>query len=118
MKNVWKASVLSAGLLVLTGCGVAGKWTLVSITPEEARGHYALVNVTLDDDGTYAATAEKEGETVTSTGQYTFDNNKLTFTSADGKTRSYDAKLVWLGARMKVKTTTQDEEVTAIMKRE
>lgn len=118
MKNAWKVLTLSVTLLVLTGCAnVVGKWALDSITPEEARGHYTMARVALNKDGTYAAAAKKGDETVKSAGTYTFDEGKLTFTSEAGKVRVYDARLIDFGTKMEVKTTVDDEEVTAIMKR-
>lgn len=117
MKNLLKGLLLSVAMLVLTGCGVTGDWTLHTITPEEARQHYELASVTLNDDGTYTANATRAGREVTSTGTYTFENGKLSFSSDAGKTRTYDARLILCGCKMVVKTTVEGEEVKAIMKR-
>jgi len=118
MKSVCKALLLSAALLVLSGCtSIVGSWKLESITPEEGAKHFDVARMTLRKDGTYCALAKKEGKDVTYTGKYTFENNKLGVTTSDDKTRTYDAKLMELGSKLEVKSTVDDKEVTAIMKR-
>ena len=118
MKNACKVSLLSLALLVLTGCsGIVGNWTLESVTPEDAASHYTVVRMMLADDGTYCAMAKKAGEDVPSKGSYTFEDNKLCFTTSEGKLRSYDAKLIAMGSKLEVKAAAGDQEVTAIMKR-
>jgi hypothetical protein len=118
MSHSWKTLLLSGMLLVLTGCSsVAGKWTLQSVTPEAAADRYAVAEMVLRDDGSFCALAKKGGQDVTSTGQYTFENNKLSLTTTEGKTRAYDAKLIALGSKLEVKASHHGEEVTAIMNR-
>jgi hypothetical protein len=118
MKHVWRVSVLSAMVLVLTGCtSVTGTWKLDTITPGEAREGYPLASVTLHKDGTYVAMMPHGEKMVASHGEYTFENNQLCFTSEKGKERTYEAKLIALGAKLEVQTEMAGEPVTAIMKR-
>jgi len=118
MKHGIRLAVLATGLAMLAGCGVTGQWTLDSITPEDARGNYAFASVTLNDDGTYTATSMQGGERSISTGTYTYDDETLTFMTASGKTRTYDARTTSLGSKLQVKTMVKGEEVTAVMKRD
>ena len=118
MRNTLEGLFLSTALLVLTGCtSVVGRWTLQSVTPEEAKKRYAVDQVVLRQDGSYWAVADKDGQNETSTGRYTFANNKLAFASSDGKTRTYDAKLVGMGDKLEIKSSYQGQDVTTIMKR-
>lgn len=117
MKRVSLACVLGLGLLSLLGCGMNGKWTLHSIDPESARGHFRLAAVTLNSDGSYVAESEYEGKKETSTGKYEYKDDTLTFMPERGESRSYDAELINLGTQMRVKTASEHGDVVAIMKR-
>ncbi len=113
--------LLCVALFGLAGCGIQGKWTLQSVTPESARQDLRFGDITLKDDKTYEAVAKYDGKTETSTGKYVFDsaNHKLTFTP-DQKgqpVRTYDAQLIDMGERLKVETAYKGKIVTAYMKR-
>lgn len=110
---------LGLSLAALSGCANhVGKWVLDSIDPPDARGHYQLASVTLNEDGTYTAERELDGKTETHTGTYTFEGGKLTFRNADGREISYDARLTHLNRKLEVKTQMKDRLVTAVMKRD
>jgi hypothetical protein len=119
MARICQAALAAAVVLVLSGCGMNGKWTLESIDPESARGHFKLATVELKSDGTYVADSDYDGKTQTSTGKYTYDKEtkKLTFTPDQGEARTYDAELVQMCSKMRVKTASEHGDVVAIMKR-
>jgi hypothetical protein len=118
MNNAFRGLLLSIAVVTLTGCGnVAGRWTLDTIKPEEARESYPLSSLTLHGDGTYVATMPRGDELVTSQGRYEFENGQLCFENTEGEQRTYDARLVALGTKMEVKTEVDGQEVTAVMKR-
>lgn len=91
MKRNWL--IACAGCLLLAGCGVEGKWKLVSIEPESAVPGYRFVSATLEKNGTYEAEAEVGQDVKVSSGTYVYENGQLIFTDSDGQKHAYDAKV-------------------------
>ncbi len=117
MLRSWMLAALATAGLLVTGCGVNGKWTLDSVTPDSAKGHFRLAAVTLNSDGSYVAESEYEGKKETSTGKYEYKDGKLTFMPDKGEQRSYDAELIDMGTHLRVKTASEHGDVVAVMKR-
>ena len=118
MKTVVKTLLLSCVLVVVTGCGVNGKWTLQSITPEAERARFNLQWMCLMDDGSYMAAAQEEGKSTCLAGTYTYDGkSKLLTFRTNGKERAYHADLMCPGGKMKVTSAEAGETWTATMKR-
>jgi hypothetical protein len=107
---------LAAALLV-TGCGVQGKWVLRDVSPEEAQGHFKWASIELKSDGTYVAESEYEGAKRESSGTYEYSDDTLTLTTADGATHIYAADVGKLGFELVVKREYGGQEVIAKMKR-
>jgi hypothetical protein len=59
------------------------------VTPEESADKFPLSTVTFDDEGTYSATRNVEGQAETMTGEYEWDGFKLKVTGKGGTTRVY-----------------------------
>lgn len=120
MKKVLTGLFLTGVVLALTGCGVSGRWTMKSMTPETMDKAFALKCMCLMDDGTYQACAKEGAEMKMLKGTYKYDANAktLTFTSADGKARTYSAQVQCPGGEMKVWGAEKGKEWTAVMKRE
>ena len=99
MKTVFKGLLLAGVVLALTGCGVSGRWTMESVKPEGMEKEFALKCMCLMDDGTFQACAKEGAEMKMMKGTYKYDANAktLTFTSPDGKARTYNAEVVALG---------------------
>ncbi len=120
MKTFCKAMTFSTALVVLTGCGIQGKWTVDHVEPADAAGDFKIASVELMKGGDYTATAT-EGETeLESSGRWEFSEGKLTLIpSQEGAgTRVYDAALKDFGRSLHVTAKEGDEEVTAVMKRD
>ncbi len=104
---------------LLSGCGITGEWTLVTVEPKEAARHYAFGEFELRPDGTYEAEADFGKGLTKSSGTYTYENGKLTLVAADGETRTYDARLIEMASKLEVVSTMQDgKKVTAVMRRD
>jgi hypothetical protein len=119
MKTVLKGLLLAGVVLALTGCGVSGRWTMESVKPEGMEKEFALKCMCLMDDGTFQACAKEGAEMKMMKGTYKYDANAktLTFTSPDGKARTYNAEVVALGGEMKVWGAEKGKEWTAMMKK-
>lgn len=111
------AVITAASLLVLTGCGINGTWTLQTVEPDEARGQFKLAEVTFNDDGTYTAQADYANDEETSTGTWTYKADTLTLHTDSGKTLEYDAELCEMCNTLKVCKEEHGQMVTATMKR-
>ncbi len=89
---------LLAGLSVLNaGCAhqMYGTWKTVKIEPASAAARYQVASITLNQDGTYCAVATEDGQDKKSTGKWTYDGMKLRLTTTEGKSREYDASVLW-----------------------
>jgi hypothetical protein len=118
MKTVAKTLLLSCVLVVVTGCGIQGRWTLQSITPESEKAHFNLQCMCLMSDGSYMAAAQEEGKSTCLKGTYTYDGKtKLLTFKTDSKERAYHADLMCPGSKMKVTPAEAGESWTATMKR-
>ncbi len=119
MRNVVKGLFLSAVLVALTGCGVNGKWTMQSVTPESAKAHCPIQAVCLMEDGTYQSCSQMGGKCKMENGTYTYDQGTkaLTFKPAEGKEVKYTAELTACGSQMKVTGGEKGKEWTAVMKK-
>ncbi len=105
-------AILSFGLV---GCGgIAGNWSL----HESDQENFPISQVTLSDDGSYTAVSAYDGQERKSSGKYTFEEGKLTFTTAEGKERVYDAKLTGFGGKLEVVAMQGDKRIVATMKRD
>jgi hypothetical protein len=120
MKTVLKGLLLAGVVLALTGCGVSGRWTMQSVKPEGMEKEFSLKCMCLMDDGTFQACAKEGTEMKMLKGTYKYDSNAhtLTFTSPDGKARTYNAQVQCPGGEMKVWGAEKGKEWTAMMKRE
>jgi hypothetical protein len=120
MKTVLKGLLLAGVVLALTGCGVSGRWTMQSVKPEGMEKEFSLKCMCLMDDGTFQACAKEGAEMKMLKGTYKYDANAhtLTFTSPDGKARTYNAQVQCPGGEMKVWGAEKGKEWTAMMKRE
>lgn len=120
MKRLLAGMFLSCAVLALTGCGVSGRWTMQSIKPEGMDKEFSLKCMCLMDDGTYQACAKEGAEMKMLKGTYKYDANAktLTFTSAEGKARTYNAQVQCPGGEMKIWGAEKGKEWTAMMKRE
>lgn len=83
--------LLAAGLLALTGCGVAirGHWSLERATPNKAT--FSVDDATFNGDGTFEATLTIDGRTARETGTYQYKFNKLYLRPAAGGQRKFTA---------------------------
>ena len=119
MRTVVKGLFLSAVLVALTGCGINGKWTLQSVTPETAKAHCPIQAICLMEDGTYQSCAMMGDKCTMEKGTYTFDQGAKTliFKTSDGKEIKYTAELTACGGELKVTGTDKGKEWTATMKR-
>lgn len=117
MKTMLKGLLLSCVLVAVTGCGVTGKWTMKSLSPESEKKQFNLECLCLMKDGTYMAMAQEEGQNKYLKGTYVYDAEaKLLTFKTDSKERVYNAQVVGLGCEMKVTPTEKGQEWTAIMK--
>jgi hypothetical protein len=92
-KPLFPALALAA-LLVMTGCGINGKWSLSTVSPTAARRDFEFQSLTLQRDGTfYAEALEPGGEIGTRSGTYTYKDGTLQLVAHDGESYTYDAKL-------------------------
>jgi hypothetical protein len=80
------------GLVLLSGCGVAGKWSLAAVDPTAARRDVEYHELTLQKDGTFYGEAKEVGIETTS-GVYTYKRGVLDLTAQDGERHIYDARL-------------------------
>ncbi len=121
MRTLMKGLFLSAVLVALTGCGINGKWTVQSVTPDTAKGQCPIKALCLNEDGTYVACTQAPGsdKCVCGKGTYTYDKGTktLAFKSDDGKEFKYAAHLQCPGGEMKITGGDKGKEWTAVMKR-
>ena len=118
MKTMLKGLLLSCVLVAVTGCGVTGKWTMKSLSPESEKEHFNLQALCLMDDGTYMACAKEGEQCKCLKGTYQYDAKAKTLTfKTDSKERSYHAEVGCCGGQMKVTPAEKGEEWTALMKR-
>jgi hypothetical protein len=121
MRTMMKGLFLSALLVVLTGCGISGKWTLQSVTPDTAKGQCPIKALCLNDDGTYVACTQAPGQDKGACGKGTYSYDKgtkvLAFKADDGKEFKYTANLMCPGGEMKITGGEKGKEWTAVMKR-
>lgn len=76
--------------LAATGCGIQGKWSVVSVDPTAARRDFPYDAFTLQDDGTFYAETH-EPQAGTATGTYRYDDNALSFRERSGSLHTYKA---------------------------
>lgn len=119
MRSAFKIMLVSLALTGLTGCGIAGQWTLHDIEPESAEGAFKTADLTLNKDGTYEMTATYAADrSMESKGDWTYEDDTLTFTTADGGKRNYPAQLNLFHDRLKLTHTIDGADVIAVMKRD
>lgn len=119
MRSAVKIMLISLALTGLTGCGIAGQWTLHDVEPDSAEGAFETADLTLNTDGTYEMTATyAEDRTLESKGEWTYDDETLMFTTTDGGQREYPAKLNFFHDRLKLTHTIDGADVIAVMKRD
>ena len=118
MKMVLRGMLLTCVLVTLTGCGgISGHWTLDSIEPDSAQKAFPIARLCLHEDHTYAASMAC-GSKMNGTWEYDADAKLLTFTTAKGTKRVYEARVCGVGGKLLVKSTDASKEWKASMKRD
>lgn len=102
--------VLALTMLVATGCGVQGKWSLASVEPSAARRDFQYEVLTLEGDGSFYAEA-RDGNTRTTSGTYRYEKGVLSLREHDGEEHAYDAEVN--GNTLKLKQTWEDRKLVA-----
>lgn len=114
MNNRKHACLVGPLLLVATavGCSQAlvGTWKTDPIPEDES---FYIIQAQFKDDGTYDATASKDGETVRLAGTYDFNGSKLTLKTPQKPERVYGAIYVIGG---KLELTSGDKKL--VMKKQ
>ncbi len=93
-----------AGLAVLSsGCAsqMYGTWRTANVEPAGAGQRFPIGSITLNQDWTYVAIAKEGDQDRKVAGKWTYDGMRLRLTTADGTTRTYDAR-VWWGRELRV----------------
>ncbi len=96
--------------ILLTGCGVQGKWSLSQVDPTAARRDFPFEVITLQRDGTFYAEAKNPPGSVS--GTYRYENNTLSLTEHDGTTYTFDATMLTAN-RLRLQEPWQDRELKA-----
>lgn len=102
--------VLSLAALLITGCGVNGKWSLARVEPDAARRDVEFHSLRLDKDGSFYAEAS-EGTIKTTSGTYTFKDDVLELRAHDGERHSYDARLENSGNELVLESLWQGKKL-------
>ncbi|UCG17164.1 MAG: hypothetical protein JSV19_03865 [Phycisphaerales bacterium] len=108
---------LAGAVTVLGGCGLAGAWKVVSISPDEAADRAPFHTVTFDEAGTYTDEHTDEEGTRRSTGQYTWTGLELGVTPKDGTTRRYSAHLR-LDGRLALRRQDEHGKIAVVLERQ
>lgn len=107
-------SILALVFLGLIGCSIAGTWRTIKVQPDPPGG-YPISRITFDDHAmTFAATTERDNETVISEGQYDWDGFHLTLKPKDKPERNYSGFLWWGKWRLDHTTGGTDYKATLI----
>ena len=108
MRNTSRMSAmaLAASTLIVSGCGVTGKWESTQLSPEIARDEYRLVepwlapgheftraHITIRHDGSYDADVHYGDIVRTSTGKWEEEDGTLTFVDDQGCSATYKREL-------------------------
>lgn len=105
---------LLAGLVVLTGCGINGKWSLANVEPTAERRDFEFASFTLQKDGTfYAEKVAPRSESVS--GTYTYEDRTLTLNEERGPRYTYGADLQ--GDELELEKYAEGRRVTATFER-
>jgi len=92
MRKTLTTLVLISAAVVVTGCGVNGKWELSTVDPTAARRDFEFQSLTLQSDGSFYAESSEAGEKIrTTSGTYTYQKGTLRLVEHDGEAHSYDA---------------------------
>lgn len=112
------AVIVTFALVLLSGCGIEGKWRFQEVMPTDARGQFQFGEVTFRPDGAFDAIADFGDGAKPSSGAYTFSNGELALTNANGDKIVYDAAIESMGSILRVKKMMHGKEVMATFKRQ
>lgn len=106
--------LLTTGLfvLMLSGCGVNGNWSLGTVDPTASRRNVEFHSLTLQKDGTFYAEAKEGSDIKTTSGTYTYRDGILHLTSHDGESHTYDAKVVRSGNNLQLVELADGQRIT------
>ncbi|MCC6312247.1 MAG: hypothetical protein IT345_15225 [Trueperaceae bacterium] len=105
--------VCATALGLAAGC-VHGRWELVEVDPDAARGDVEFQTITLQDDGSYFAQTNDDGVQPAS-GTYTYSDGVLDLQEKDGDRHSYEAAVV--GEQLHLKRLWEGQKLKMIYER-
>ncbi len=79
-------------LVVVSGCGIEGKWSLQRVKPTAARPNVAYEALTIEQDGTFYAQNQQPGAEAVS-GTWVYGDGLLVLRQQNGERLTYGADL-------------------------
>jgi hypothetical protein len=87
-------ATICAAALLITGCGIDGKWSLSSVDPTAAWRDFEYQSLILQRDGTFHGEALEFGDQIRATSDtYTYDDGTLQLVAHDGEIHAYDTRM-------------------------
>jgi hypothetical protein len=118
MKTAMQMTLVMFAALIVTGCGITGKWSLESVNPTADRRDFEYQSLTLQKDGTfYAESLEPHQGIETTSGTYTYKNGTLALVAHDGEEHTYQAQLEDAGKKLQLVQTGRERKIKATFMR-